>query len=190
MNDKKVFVLGIDGMDPKITQKYLDEGIMPNLKKLLERGAARDNMAMICGQPTVTPPMWTTLATGATPYTHGITAFCRQGDFVGEVCYNFDSRNCKAEPMWNVTAEAGLKTLVWHWAGSSWPPTSDSPNLMVIDGTQPEGPNCGNAVVEEEKIMIADEKTPSVLFRAKAATDGDIPCFISGMEFDDDEEEK
>lgn len=39
---------------------------MPNIKKFLERGAAQYDYEMIGGQPTVTPPMWTTLATGAT----------------------------------------------------------------------------------------------------------------------------
>ena len=34
--------------------------------------------------------------------------------------------------LWNVFAEAGKQTLVWHWPGSSWPPTSDSPNLHVV----------------------------------------------------------
>lgn len=186
---KKVFIMGIDGMDPKITQQYIDEGLMPNLVKFLERGSARENLAMIGGQPTVTPPMWTTLATGASPYVHSVHSFSRAGDYIGLAGYNFDSRNCLAEQLWNVTAEAGIKTLVWHWPGSAWPPSSDNPNLCVIDGTQPEGVNCGNSVVEEEKVMIADEKTPDVLFRAKAATDSNVPCFISGMEFEDNEME-
>ena len=186
---KKVFIMGIDGMDPKITQQYLKEGIMPNLEKFLKRGAARENLAMIGGQPTVTPPMWTTLATGASPFVHSVHSFSRAGDYIGLPGYNFDSRNCLAEQMWNVTAENGIKTLVWHWAGSAWPPSSDSPNLYVIDGTQPEGVNCGNAVVEDEKILIADEKTPDVKYRAKAATDSKVPCFITGMEFDEEEKE-
>ena len=187
MNDRKVFVMGIDGMDPKITQQYLDEGIMPNLAEFLRRGAARENLAMIGGQPTVTPPMWTTLATGASPFVHSVHSFSRKAGEIGEPGYNFDSRNCLAEQMWNVTAEAGIKTLVWHWAGSAWPPSSDSENLYVIDGTQPKGVNCGNAVVEGEKILIADEKTPDVKFRAKAAADSNVPCFITGMEFEENE---
>ncbi len=187
MTDKKIFVMGIDGMDPKITQQYLNEGIMPNLAEFLRRGSARENLAMIGGQPTVTPPMWTTLCTGAYPYVHSVHSFSRKAGEIGEPGYNFDSRNCLAEQMWNVTAEAGMKTLVWHWAGSAWPPSSNNPNLYVVDGTQPEGVNCGNAVVEEEKLLIADEKTPDVKFRAKAAADSKVPCFITGMEFEEDE---
>lgn len=123
MTDKKVFILGVDGMDPKLTRQFVDEGIMPNTAELIKRGAARQDLCMLGGHPTVTPPMWTTLATGAYPCTHGISGFQRlipgkptiQG-------YNLDSRNCEAEPLWNVTVEAGIKTLVFHWPGSSWPP--------------------------------------------------------------------
>ena len=42
--DKKVLVLGIDGMDSRITKKFLDEGKLPNIKKYLERGAARTGL--------------------------------------------------------------------------------------------------------------------------------------------------
>lgn len=116
-------------------------------------GAANVHYEMIGGHPTVTPPMWTTLATGASPYVHGVTDFFKRGDNIGDAVYNFDSRNCQAEQYWNVTVEAGLKTLVWHWPGSSWPPSSDSPNLMVVDGTQPEGVNMGNARGRRRRLI-------------------------------------
>ena len=184
----KLLVLGIDGLDPRLTQKYLDEGKMPNTKKFLARGAAQKRLEMIGGQPTVTPPMWTTLATGANPCTHGITGYYRRGKELDTVEYNFDSANCHAEQMWNVTAEAGLKTLVWHWPGSSWPPSSDSPNLYVVDGTQPGGPNIGTAEVEGEMLLVASTKTEEVMFRNKAASDSRVPCFESGMEVEESHE--
>ena len=74
---KKLMVLGVDGMDPRLSRKYVDEGKMPNLKKIIERGAQRDDLVLLGAQPTVTPPQWTTLATGAYPSTHGITQFSR-----------------------------------------------------------------------------------------------------------------
>ena len=99
---------------------------------------------MLGGQPTVTPPMWTTLATGAYPVTHGITCFWRQSKENLDLAeYNLDSRLCQAEQLWNVFAEAGKKTLVWHWPGASWPPSLESPNLHVVDGTQPSVINSG-----------------------------------------------
>ena len=36
---EKVLLLGIDGLDPKFSRKMVDEGHMPNLKKLIEAGS-------------------------------------------------------------------------------------------------------------------------------------------------------
>lgn len=185
----KVLILGIDGLDPALTRKYVDEGIMPNMKKFMEMGSAREDIRMIGGQPTVTPPMWTTLATGANPSTHGITEYYAcDPERLDVLLYNFDSSRCTAEPLWNVAAESGVKTLVWHWPGSSWPPTSDSENLTVVDGTQPAGPNTGVAEVDSEKILVASEQTEQVRYGTKAATDSQIPCFIPGMEVEESDE--
>lgn len=185
----KVLVLGIDGLDPELTRKYVDEGYMPNMKKFLEMGSARADIKMMGCQPTVTPPMWTSLATGAHPYTHGITEYYAcDPERLDVLLYNFDSQRCTAEPMWNVAAEAGKKTLVWHWPGSSWPPTSDSENLTVVDGTQPAGPNTGVAEVDPEKLLVASVETQEIRYGKKAATDSQIPCFIPGMEVEESDE--
>lgn len=186
----KVLVLGIDGMDPKLTQKFITEGYMPNLEKFIARGSAENTLHMIGGFPTVTPPMWTTLATGSNPSTHGITEYyAKHPEKLDVIMYNFDSTRCKAEPLWNVAAESGKKTLVWHWPGSSWPPTSDNPNLHVVDGTQPGGINCGVAEVDSEKLVIASVRTEETIYRKKAATDSKVPCFIPGMELEEDKDE-
>ncbi len=71
-------------------------------------------------------------------------------------------------------------------AGFCWPPTSDNENLYVVDGTQPEGVNCGNAEVDPEKLLIASSETPEVKYRVKAASDTEVPCYISGMDFDEE----
>lgn len=181
---EKILVLGVDGMDPSLTRKFLEQGKMPNLEKIIARGATRSDLAMLGSVPTVTPPMWTTLATGAYPYTHGISAFFRQDkEKLDTTCYNLDSRNCKAEQLWNVFAENGKKTLVWHWPGSSWPPTSDSENLHVVDGTQPAAINMGNAVVEWEQISLASEEIEEVNFVPRNKSDkGAAGCVITDLE--------
>ena len=57
MSSSKVFVIGLDGMDPSLTKKYMDQGKMPNVKKLVEAGACREDLVMLGGHPTVTPPL-------------------------------------------------------------------------------------------------------------------------------------
>ena len=177
----KVAVLGVDAMDPRLTRKYIDMGIMPNTKKLLEAGAAREDLVLLGALPTVTPPQWTTLATGAYPSTHGITAFYRQGGDLDMVNLNFDSTKCHAEQMWNVTAEAGKKTLVWHWPGSAWPPSSDSENLHVVDGTSPGGVNMSSAQVDGEFVVMASDKNETIEYRSGAMTDAKVPCVVTGL---------
>ena len=92
----KLFVLGIDGLDPRYSRKMLREGRMPNLQKFIYRGACREDLVMLGGHPTVTPPMWTTLATGCYANVHGITGYFRQGSGLDKIVDNFDSRQCKA----------------------------------------------------------------------------------------------
>ena len=72
---EKVILLGLDGLDPKFSRKMVDEGHMPNLKKLIEKGSARHDLRLLGAVPTITPPTWATLATGAYPMTHGIEDF-------------------------------------------------------------------------------------------------------------------
>lgn len=184
----KVLLLGIDGMDPRLSLYHMEQGHMPNLQKLIERGSAREDLILLGALPTITPPMWTTLATGAYPATHGIPDFWRQHpQKLDTICYNLDSRLCQAEQLWNVTAEAGRKTLVWHWPGSSWPPTSDSPNLHVVDGTQPEAVCQGTGEVDGEFIAGAKEDIQEVTFKAKAGG-GDLMCVITDLDMGEKQE--
>lgn len=184
----KILLLGCDGLDPRLTRKYVDMGLMPNVKKYIEAGAQRQDLVMLGGHPTVTPPMWTTLATGCYANVHGITGFFRNGTEIGTQGYNLDSRLCKAEQLWNCFAEAGKKTLVWHWPGSAWPPSSDSENLMVVDGTAPGSVGMAVAQVDHEFLVGASTEIPEVTFKIRAASDAHKACVVEDLELEDDNE--
>jgi len=168
----KMILLGLDGMDPYFTRHLVDEGKMPNVKKLMEMGACRDDLMLLGAVPTITPPMWATLATGAYPMTHGIQDFQIANE--GDLAFNYIglySTDCKAEQLWNVTAEAGLKTLVWHWPGGSWPPSSDSENLMVVDGTSPGALGFSALQADMEFVSVASNVTPQYTFVPNVSVD-------------------
>ena len=96
--NEKVLILGVDGLDPSLVNRFRAEGIMPNFDKFIARGSARKDLRMLGGVPTITPPMWTSLATGATPATHGITCFWGQSKTdMATMTYNLNSKKCKAE---------------------------------------------------------------------------------------------
>ena len=106
----KLLLLGIDGMDPSFTKRMVEEGKMPNTKKLMELGACRDDLMLLGAVPTITPPMWATLGTGCYPMTHGIMDYNLSGDDLEITYAAFYSNFLKVQPLWNITAEAGKKT--------------------------------------------------------------------------------
>jgi len=181
----KVIVVGVDGMDPRFAKTCMDAGLMPNLQKMYQTGSSRENLVLLGGLPTVTPPMWTTLATGANPSTHGITDFFNQYPVDLEyTVYSLDSRKCHAEPLWNVLTEKGKKnTLVWHWPGSSWPPTTTDEHLAVVEGTQPNAINAGVAEVDDDKIFIASKEITQLRYDVCTnSNEAGAGCVITDME--------
>ena len=192
--NRKVLVLGYDGMDPHTAKRVMDNGRMPNLKKFIERGAARNDLRMLGALPAITPAQWTTLAVGCYPNVHGVTDFWNQApDALDAIIYGLDSRLCKAEQMWNVTAAAGKKTLVWQWPGSSWPPSSNSENLYVVDGTQPASVNYSIANVDFEKYTVASKDFSGNEFesatKSKNMGDASTDCVIDNLDLDSDKKD-
>ena len=181
---EKLLVLGIDGMDPRFTKHLMDKGEMPAIKKLVEQGACREDLVLLGGMPTITPPMWTTLSTGAYASTHGITGFWNVDPLDrSKLIYALDSTMCKAEQSWNGIAEAGYRTLVWHWPGSSWPPTSDNPNLAVVDGVQPGYVGFGTGMRDDEVMITASTQITENKFLPKAGTSNTgAGCILSDLD--------
>ena len=178
----KILVLGVDGMDPRLSKKLMDDGRMPNLKRLYDEGACREDMVLQGNMPTITPPMWTTLATGACANTHGVTCYWGQHPVRKDLLvYNFSSTRCKADQVWNSFVDAGMKTLIWHWPGSSWPPTRDSEDLMVVDGTQPGNVNVGVAKLDAEKFAVASPKISEVKFQPSVIVKNGAGCVLEDI---------
>jgi len=69
---KKVIFLGLDGLDPKLTESFLLEGKLPNLAKLKEQGSYSRLRTTF---PALSPVAWSTFATGVNPAKHNIFDF-------------------------------------------------------------------------------------------------------------------
>lgn len=69
---RRVIVVGLDGMDPGITTRFLREGRLPNFQKLAEKGVFR---ALDTSNPSMSPVAWSTFSTGVDPSRHGIYDF-------------------------------------------------------------------------------------------------------------------
>ena len=70
--EKKVLVIGIDGMDWIMTTRLMDEGKLPHFRKLAETGGFGPLLSSI---PPQSPVAWSNFITGADPGGHGIFDF-------------------------------------------------------------------------------------------------------------------
>src|SRR6185436_14571383 len=72
---QKVIVLGFDGVDARYTEKWMNEGKLPNLAKLRAAGTFRPLRPTL---PAQTPVSWSTFSTGIDPGRTGIFDFLRR----------------------------------------------------------------------------------------------------------------
>jgi len=69
---RKVIVLGLDGLDPGLTERLMSEGKLPNLAKLASSGSYHRLRTTF---PALSPVAWSTFATGVSPAKHNIFDF-------------------------------------------------------------------------------------------------------------------
>lgn len=75
MADPQVVILGFDGADATLAERWMDEGQLPNLAKLREQGTFEPLRSTV---PSQTPVSWSTFATGLNPGRHAIFDFLKR----------------------------------------------------------------------------------------------------------------
>lgn len=69
---KRVVILGLDGMEPSLAEKYMAEGRMPHLSNLAAKGTYKK---LATTAPPLSPVAWSTFLTGCNPGKHNIFDF-------------------------------------------------------------------------------------------------------------------
>lgn len=117
---EKLVVFGIDGPILPTLKRLMQTGRMPLMQKLVAGGTWADHC--LVPYPTITPPNWTTIATGASAGRTGFTDFNVhwKGEPIGQTHAAFDSRWHTAEYLWEAAERIGKRSIVINWP-SSWP---------------------------------------------------------------------
>jgi predicted AlkP superfamily phosphohydrolase/phosphomutase len=68
----RLVILGFDGQDPRITERMVQEGKLPNFRKLSESGCYR-RLRTTC--PSISPTAWSSFSTGSDPAKHNVYDF-------------------------------------------------------------------------------------------------------------------
>ena len=69
---KRLIIVGLDGQDPQLTERFMKEGKLPNFSKLADRGCYRRLRTTF---PSLSPTAWSSFATGTDPAKHNIFDF-------------------------------------------------------------------------------------------------------------------
>ncbi|RMD88603.1 MAG: hypothetical protein D6813_11850, partial [Calditrichaeota bacterium] len=155
----RVVVLGIDGMDARLVQTWMEEGSLPNLARLKRHGTFAP---LKTTHPAESPVAWAAFATGTNPGKTGIFDFLNRQvktyqpvfaptTFVpGKTLFNIlplkkpgYRNNLRGQPFWSYVSENGLKSILL-WCPETFPPPAihgkvlsgmDVPDIKNTHGT-------------------------------------------------------
>lgn len=119
---KKVIVIGLDGLEPKLAEAMLKAGELPNLAKLSGQGGYS---RLGTTYPPQTPVAWSTFTTGTNPGGHGIFDFLRRDPktyLPALALSRYEQKNVftlpqvvnlrRGVPFWQLLSEAGVASTV------------------------------------------------------------------------------
>ena len=109
----RVAIFAIDGADWELLSELANDGRIPNLAALAKNGVTANLQSI---QPTVSPLLWTTMATGLPPDRHGVI------DFLDRARNRpVDATARRAPAVWEIAEAFGRGSAVVNW-WTQWPP--------------------------------------------------------------------
>src|SRR6266576_1511639 len=110
---KQIIFIGLDGADWQLLDRYMADGTMPNLARIVAAGEKR---VLLTQHPPLSPLVWTTMMTGVSPLEHRILDFTRFNPMTGEKePITSDERRVPA--IWNMVTAKGQRVDVFGmWA--------------------------------------------------------------------------
>lgn len=112
-SEHKVLLVGWDAADWRVARPLLEQGLMPNLQRLMQGGVHGDLRTLY---PCLSPMLWTSIATGKRPQKHGIHGFSEVCGQTGAI-RPISGRSRKTKALWNILGQNDLRSNVVGW----WP---------------------------------------------------------------------
>jgi predicted AlkP superfamily phosphohydrolase/phosphomutase len=111
----RLVVIGLDGASWKALNPLIRQGRLPNISRLMAGGTYGPLETF---EPTLSPIIWTTVATGKPMSQHGITGFAvQQGPDKGKL---MTSNMRRSKALWNILSEHERSVGVVGWF-VTWP---------------------------------------------------------------------
>ncbi len=123
---ERAVILGFDGMDPELADRFIQEGRLPNLAKLRDQGTFRRLQTTF---PAISPVAWSTFMTGVNPGKHNIYDFLARDlntylPFLSSALIRGPRRSMKIGKYTVPLGKPRIKGLrrstpFWHWLGKA-----------------------------------------------------------------------
>jgi predicted AlkP superfamily phosphohydrolase/phosphomutase len=123
---KRVVIMGFDGMDPELAERFINEGRLPNLKKMRDHGTFRPLRTTF---PAISPVAWSTFQTGVNPGKHNIYDFLARDlanylPYLSSAQISEPKRHLKIGKYSLPLGKPEIKGLrkgtpFWHWLGKA-----------------------------------------------------------------------
>jgi predicted AlkP superfamily phosphohydrolase/phosphomutase/tetratricopeptide (TPR) repeat protein len=111
-----ITVIGVDSADWDLLEPLMEAGALPHLRALRDRGAWGTLRSMT---PTLSPILWTTVATGRLPEDHNVLDFLMNDPSTGqEVPISRLFR--KVKTLWNIASDLDISNMTVGW-WATWP---------------------------------------------------------------------
>ncbi len=113
----KILFLGIDALDWEMIDTLRDQGLLPNIDRLIKTGCSAKIETNEWGAGSAL--YWTDIATGQFSKKHGINDFVYTDPQTGKMTPNTSNRR-KTKAFWNIFSEKGVSVGVVGWY-ITWP---------------------------------------------------------------------
>lgn len=127
---RSVVLVGIDGADWREIDELVERGLLPAFSQLIKQGASGP---LATFRPTLSPKIWTTIATGQPPHRHGILDFLEPGSGVP-----YTSNSWRAPSLWALLGERDVRVGVVGW-WVTWPAEEVNGHLISAYSNRSRG---------------------------------------------------
>jgi predicted AlkP superfamily phosphohydrolase/phosphomutase len=185
---KRVIVIGLDGLEPKIVEPMLAAGELPYLAQLRARGGyAR----VATTYPAQTPVAWSTMATGTNPGGHGIFDFVRRDPktYLPDFSLNrYEQKNAYLPPkainlrrgttLWELLSAAGIASTIVRFP-CTFPPDDLRGRMLSGMGVPDLRGGLGTSTVYTADENATAQESENVV-HIQPGRDGSIATHIIG----------
>jgi predicted AlkP superfamily phosphohydrolase/phosphomutase len=127
----RVVLIGVDAATWDVMRPLMDAGDLPHFASLVARGWSG---VLRSFEPSLSPALWTTIASGRMPYDHGILSFLAPTEDGREVPITSNLR--RLETLWTIATRTGRRVNSIGWY-VTWP-TESINGIMVADRVGPQ----------------------------------------------------